>query len=66
MREAERASESAYSYANQLQQENQHLQQKSANLDRSYLSELKNRLLKMKWKQLNILRMLYFNTMKKT
>jgi len=44
LREAERASESAYSYATQLQQENQHLQQKSANLDRSYLSEAENRL----------------------
>jgi hypothetical protein len=44
LREAERASESAYTYANQLQQENQHLQQKSANLDRSYLSEAENRL----------------------
>jgi len=44
LREAERASESAYTYANQLQQENQQLQQKSANLDRSYLSEAENRL----------------------
>jgi chromosome segregation ATPase len=44
LREAERASESAYSYATQLQQENQHLQQRSANLDRSYLSEAENRL----------------------
>ena len=44
LREAERASESAYTYANQLQQENQELQKKSANLDRSYLSEAENRL----------------------
>ena len=44
LREAERASESAYSYANQLQEENKKLQQRSSSLDRSYLSEAENRL----------------------
>lgn len=44
LREAERASESAYSYANQLQEENKRLQHRSSSLDRSYLSEAENRL----------------------
>ena len=44
LREAERASESAYSYATQLQSENKELLKKSASADRSYISEAENRL----------------------
>ena len=44
LREAERASESAYTYANQVQEENKKLQEKSVNSDKSYLSEAETRL----------------------
>ena len=44
LREAERASESAYTYANQMQAENKQLQEKSVNSDKSYLSEAETRL----------------------
>tara|TARA_R100000742_G_C4279534_1_gene104366 strand:- start:3915 stop:4832 length:918 start_codon:yes stop_codon:yes gene_type:complete len=44
LREAERASESAYTYANQVQAENKQLQEKSVNSDKSYLSEAETRL----------------------
>lgn len=44
LREAERASESAYSYANELQEENKKLLEKTSSLDRSYLAEAENRL----------------------
>ena len=44
LREAERASESAFTYANQLQEENKNLKVKSSQSDRSFLSEAENRL----------------------
>ena len=44
LREAERASESAYTYANQVQAENKQLQEKSVISDKSYLSEAETRL----------------------
>lgn len=44
LREAERASESAYTYASQLQEENKNLKVKSSQSDKSYLSEAENRL----------------------
>ena len=44
LREAERASESAYSYATQLQDENKSLKAKSQQSDKIYLSEAENRL----------------------
>ena len=44
LREAERASESAYSYATQLQDENKSLKAKSEQSDKHYLSEAENRL----------------------
>jgi len=44
LREAERASESAYSYANELQEENKKLLEKTSSLDKSYLAEAENRL----------------------
>tara|TARA_R100000773_G_scaffold44004_1_gene43717 strand:+ start:1535 stop:2440 length:906 start_codon:yes stop_codon:yes gene_type:complete len=44
LREAERASESAYTYATQLKEENENLKQKGAQSDKSYLSEAENRL----------------------
>ncbi len=44
LREAERASESAFTYANQLQEENKNLKVKTSQSDKSYLSEAENRL----------------------
>tara|TARA_R100001163_G_scaffold15742_2_gene14215 strand:- start:1003 stop:1932 length:930 start_codon:yes stop_codon:yes gene_type:complete len=44
LREAERASESAYTYATQLQEANKKLEEKSSSLDQSYLNEAENRL----------------------
>ena len=44
LREAERASESAYAYANQVQAENKKLQTSSVNSNKSYLSEAESRL----------------------
>ena len=44
LREAERASESAYTYATQLKEENENLKQKGAQSDKSYLLEAENRL----------------------
>jgi len=44
LREAERASESAFTYANQLQEENKSLKVKTSQSDKSYLSEAENRL----------------------
>ena len=44
LREAERASESAYTYASQLQEQNKQLQQRSFTVDKSYLSEAEQRL----------------------
>ena len=44
LREAERASESAYTYANQLQNENNQLKQRTTQADASYLDEAENRL----------------------
>ena len=44
LREAERASESAYTYATQLKEENETLKQKGAQSDKSYLLEAENRL----------------------
>ena len=43
LREAERASESAYTYATQLKEENENLKQKGAQSDKSYLSEADSR-----------------------
>jgi hypothetical protein len=44
LREEERAKESAYNYALQMQEKNKVLAQKSSSLDRSYLAEASNRL----------------------
>jgi hypothetical protein len=44
MREQERASNSAYEYAQSLQAENQQLKQSSTQLNKNYLSEAQNRL----------------------
>lgn len=44
LREEERAKESAFNYANQLQAENKKLKLTTHNLDRSYLTEAENRL----------------------
>ena len=44
LREAERASESAFAYANQVQVENKKLQTSSVNSNKSYLSEAETRL----------------------
>ncbi len=44
LREAERASESAYTYAHQLQEQNQKLQRRNFSVDKSYLSEAEQRL----------------------
>jgi hypothetical protein len=44
LREEERAKDSAFNYAQQLQEENKSLRYKSSSLDRSYLAEAENRL----------------------
>jgi hypothetical protein len=44
LREEERAKESAYNFAMQLQDQNKKLLERSTSLDRSYLSEAENRL----------------------
>ncbi len=44
LREAERASESAFTYANQLQEENKNLKVRTSESDKSYLTEAENRL----------------------
>lgn len=44
LREEERAKDSAFNYAQQLQEENKSLRYRSSSLDRSYLAEAENRL----------------------
>tara|TARA_R110000744_G_scaffold35234_3_gene81874 strand:+ start:342 stop:1304 length:963 start_codon:yes stop_codon:yes gene_type:complete len=56
LREAERGQESAFEYAQKTSVENQHLKQKSSNLDRSYLMEAENRLKSQKQQAMSALK----------
>ena len=56
LREAERGQESAFEYAKRTSVENQHLKQKSSNLDRSYLMEAENRLKSQKQQAMSALK----------
>ena len=56
LREAERGQESAFEYAQKTSFENQHLKQKSSNLDRSYLMEAENRLKSQKQQAMSALK----------
>ncbi len=56
LREAERGQESAYEYAKRTAAENEHLRQRSSNLDRSYLMEAENRLKSQKQQAMTALK----------
>ncbi len=61
LREAERGQESAYEYAKRTAAENEHLRQRSSNLDRSYLMEAENRLKSQKQQAMTALKSAHEN-----